>query len=115
MQEAEDWALTVAVTGSLRLDLQSLLPLVRKVNFTTGSPADLGIWPRGSFLKDHWPCPALHQQVWALLQSQEGYWQVQGPWRSLGTGASCGGGGRMAVWGHNGQGEGQVKLLEGNT
>lgn len=106
---AEDWALTVAVTGSLRPDLQSLLLLVRKVNFKTGSPADLGERPGSSFLEVHWPCLALHQ-------SQEGYWQVQGPSRSCRAGASCGGGGgRMAVWGHNGQGEGQVQLLEGNT
>lgn len=35
MQEAKDWALTVAVTDTLHSDLQSLLPLVRKVIFTT--------------------------------------------------------------------------------
>lgn len=106
MQEAEDWALTVAVTGPLRSDLQSLLPLVRKVIFTTSPPADLGEQPRGPL--------ALHQPVWDLFPSQEGYWQVQGPSRSCRAGSQCGGG-RMAVWSHTGQGKGRYNCWAGAT
>lgn len=114
MQEAEDWALTVAVTGSLCSDLPSFLPLVRKVIFTTSPLADFGERPRGSFLKDHCPCLALHLQVWDLLPSQEGYWQVQGPSRSYRAGSQCGGE-WMALGSHTGQGKGRCNCWAGAT